>query len=147
MSLVWSEKFATGIESVDRQHEKLFSSVNTLEGLIASEVFEGPEVDRLLDFLSEYVSLHFNHEEYCMELTHCPAAEQNKKAHEEFLRYYSDFKKQYKISGHNERQVLLGKLEQAMEKWLSGHICKVDIQLRNLRQQSGTVPAQHITVN
>jgi hemerythrin len=111
MSLVWSEKFATGIESIDRQHEKLFSSINDLENLITQQVFEGPEIDKLLNFLTEYVSMHFNHEEYCMKLNSCPAAEQNKKAHDEFLLFYSDFKKQYYISNGPGREVLIGKLQ------------------------------------
>jgi hemerythrin len=133
MSLVWSEKFATGIDSIDRQHTKLFSVVNSLENFVASHVQEGPEVDELLDFLTDYVAVHFNHEEYCMKLNNCPAAEKNKKAHEEFLRFYSDFRKEYKMANPDSRGKLLGKLQQVMEQWLNNHICKIDIQLRNIQ--------------
>jgi hemerythrin len=147
MALIWSEKFETGIESIDRQHEKLFATVNELENLINTKTIDGPEIDKLISFLTEYVSMHFSHEEFCMDLARCPAAAQNKKAHEDFLRFFSAFKGDLAVSSPANRNALLIQLQQTLEKWLDGHICKIDVQLRKLRQPMVNQGAPNVSLN
>jgi len=131
MAIVWSENYATGVSAIDRQHQKLFTYVNKIEQYMQNNVFEGKEIDELLNFLTDYTIMHFTHEEFCMKEKNCPSAEKNKKAHDEFLKFFTDFKKQYGRTPSMLRKDLLKKLQKAAEDWLVGHICKIDLHLKN----------------
>lgn len=131
MTLVWTELYTTGVASIDRQHQKLFEYINKLDDLIKADISEGTDVDDLLNFLTEYVLMHFSHEEFCMKQVSCPAAEKNKKAHDDFVAFFNDFKNQYKAAPSKDKGALLLKLQKAAEDWLKNHICKIDIQLRS----------------
>lgn len=132
MALKWIEQYATGVNSIDRQHQKLFDYLNRLEGYINQNVFEGTNIDDLINFLSEYVVMHFTHEENCMKNTNCPAAQSNKAAHAAFLEYFNKFKGEYASANSATRKALIQKLQNVAEDWLKSHICKIDVQLRSV---------------
>jgi len=78
MALIWNDKYCTQIDSIDRQHKRLFSNVNKLKEALDLGYVEGPKVENILDFLENYTKMHFKHEEFCMEERKCKAAEKNK---------------------------------------------------------------------
>lgn len=114
---------STGVELVDQQHRQLIDMTNQLEEA-ARQGRAKHEVDRMLNFLGDYVQQHFSAEERVMAERHCPALEQNKKAHAALLQTYVQWKKKYDAEGANLSLVM--DLKNILSKWLVGHICGVD---------------------
>jgi len=133
MTMIWSDDYRTGDETVDRQHQRLFDAINRLGGLIAMGIGGGPEVDGLIEFLGTYLQTHFAYEEACMARHKCPMAAQNKRAHDMFVSFYEDFIGQCAQEGLSLD--LLRRLHWTAESWLVNHICKIDVHLRVCAQR------------
>lgn len=125
--LAWSTDFETGSPLVDTQHRMLIEKINALEQLLAGPPPSKTDVDQLLEFLSSYVKFHFTFEERCMEHHQCPAREQNKKTHGEFLAFFQNFSERYLREGPNRE--LLCDLQKMASDWIRIHILTVDTQL------------------
>jgi hemerythrin-like metal-binding protein len=137
MSFEWKEEYETYEESVDRQHKKLFEYVNILKSCIANNEYEGEKIDDVIEFFGIYTVLHFRHEEKCMALKKCTAAEKNKTAHRSFISIYKDFKTGYDESKDlSEKKKIVDKFHLFCEDWLVNHICKIDIHLRACTKKS-----------
>jgi hemerythrin len=128
----WNEQYEVGDTRVDSQHKNLFEYVNRLEGIIergkSGQKLDLTELENLVVFLDMYVNTHFAYEELCMNLRKCPAALQNKDAHNGFLEFWQNFQRENALSNVN-----LSTLEHLLETlttWLTNHICKIDVQLR-----------------
>ncbi len=121
---------ATGVETVDQQHRQLIDMVNQLE-TAAREGKARDEVDRMLNFLGEYVQIHFSAEERIMAERQCPALEKNKKAHAALIATYVQWRHKYEKEG--AKLSLVMDLKNILSKWLVGHICGVDRCLNETR--------------
>jgi len=121
------DSMSTGVESVDAQHQELIAKINELH----KACLEGKgkeEVLKIMDFLGDYVTRHFAHEEGIMEEHQCPVRTANKAAHSKFLRDYAGFVETMKRDGPSS--ALLLKLRDLVGEWLRNHICSVDTRLR-----------------
>lgn len=116
--LVWDESLATGVEAIDQQHRRLFNFVNNLEKEVEADPSALMKAESL-EFLQTYVQVHFASEELCMFRNVCPAATQNKLAHQAFLQ-----KVETLTSG--EGKTSSAELLAFLEKWIVGHIVGVD---------------------
>jgi hemerythrin-like metal-binding protein len=58
----WNENFATGIATIDAQHRKLITLLNTLVSHMAFQS-EAPELNRIFGELKDYAAVHFQTEE------------------------------------------------------------------------------------
>jgi len=125
--LQWNEQYATGFQTVDRQHQELFKMVNSLEVSIREGHAQNAFADTL-KFLGNYVQKHFDHEEECMHQVNCPSAQQNKDAHKQFLEIYGQYVGQFNKQGYSD--ALAKQLHQTAQKWLVKHICSVDFRLK-----------------
>ncbi|PAW76177.1 MAG: hypothetical protein B9S32_16295 [Verrucomicrobia bacterium Tous-C9LFEB] len=114
---------STGVETVDQQHRQLIDMVNQLE-TAAREGKARHEVDRMLNFLGEYVQIHFSAEERIMAERQCPALEKNKKAHAALIATYGQWRDKYEKEG--AKLSLVMDLKNILCKWLVSHICGVD---------------------
>lgn len=132
MALQWREEYSASDPGVDRQHKKLFEYVNTLEQVVLGAkqgVWPAKDdVDGLFDFLEAYVNTHFAHEELCFARRRCPAAAKNREAHVKFMELFEDYKLRYLQEGATLS--LLEEILSTVSAWLVGHICKIDIQLK-----------------
>jgi hemerythrin-like metal-binding protein len=126
--LAWSEQFATGSPLIDTQHRMLIDKINELERLLAGPPPPAKVCSEFLDYLGLYVVTHFKFEEQCMASAKCPAHEQNKKAHADFLAGYGKFKEQLQKEG--PKLELLKHIHLTASNWIKQHILTVDIQLR-----------------
>jgi two-component system chemotaxis response regulator CheB len=126
--IVWSDAlFATGIPQVDKEHRDLFDHVNALVSA-AAEGKGSEEVLRTVQFLQRYVVEHFRAEEELMSRLKCPAAEENRAAHADFLRKFMALKLKIEREGASEK--LAAELEQMVRRWLVNHILRVDLKLK-----------------
>jgi hemerythrin-like metal-binding protein len=125
----WDEKqMATGVESIDSQHQELIRRINELqEACMAGTAKE--ELMELLGFLGEYATSHFSHEEGVMQSHHCPARGQTKAAHAQFLSDYQKLVETVKRDGPSTTAVL--QIKELLGNWLRKHICSVDTKLRD----------------
>jgi hemerythrin len=126
--IIWDEDtMSTGIPMIDAQHKKLFKEFNEFSEAISQK--KTKEVaGELLDFLQFYAVWHFGQEERCMNEYKCPAAAQNKQAHDEFVGKFSRFYTQWQTG--NMTSELASETYLELEKWLLNHVAHVDTQLR-----------------
>jgi hemerythrin-like metal-binding protein len=133
MAIIWEDRFATGVHEVDEAHKKLFGWVNQLSDAM-KQGKGAPEVLRILNLLGAYAATHFAHEEGCMHAMRCPSALANKKAHAEFIAYFTRLKQECERNGVTTAKVL--ELQSALGGWLRSHIMKVDVSLRDCLQHA-----------
>lgn len=70
----WKDEYAVGVESVDQQHQKLFSLLNSLEAHLHGGA--RMDADRTVAELGQYYRFHFTDEERVLEsLGTAPSAE------------------------------------------------------------------------
>lgn len=129
MNFKWSDSLKTGLADVDKQHKELINRVNTL--LEASREGKGKEeVDKTIDFLTDYVVTHFQTEEEYMEKYSYPDYEEHKRIHKDFVQNFKELiKKKDSLSFQVKLQVQVG-------EWLINHINGVDKKMaRYLRDK------------
>lgn len=112
---------------IDKQHKKLIDIINQLE--ISRDSHCTPDmIQPVLASLENYVVEHFRFEEGLMEKRHCSAAAKNQEAHRMLVEKFGEWKQRYTASG--KQLSLVTELHAFLNKWLIGHICKVDTCLR-----------------
>lgn len=132
MPIQWSSQYEVGDPRTDSQHKNLFDYVNRIEKLIEqgkARQLDRQEVEHLFVFLDAYVNTHFAYEELCMALRGCKVAQKNKEAHNKFLEFWADFNRT-----HTPQSISVAALEtlhSMLTGWLTQHICKIDVALRN----------------
>ena len=129
MAIEWSDELGCGVAKIDEQHQQLIGLLNTLEQMIDDGIESGPEVDTLLGALASDTVTHFSFEEDCMMRYHCPAAQENKEAHAQFLEIFGGFQREIEETGSSA--ALLKRLHETAEGWVVAHILHVDVQLRS----------------
>jgi len=123
----WEEKFATGVEAIDRQHKFLFEMFNDFEDAIHEGRGES-YLKHSFPLLEAYAQAHFHFEEGCMHQHKCPISQDNKNAHETFVVKLTAFKKQHE-SGPTEE--LCVQMHDFIEKWIVNHIIGMDTHLKS----------------
>jgi hemerythrin len=124
----WHEGLTTGVPDLDHQHQEIFIHFNEFYAAMS----RGPsakreETGKVLDYLQFYAQWHFQREEEIMEKYHCPAAEENKRAHAEFVKEFGEFYTRWQTGGMD-----LGLANETfvkMMEWILNHIQGVDTQL------------------
>ena len=128
-AIIWNEaRMATGVHTVDEQHRELVRLINELH----AACLRGTATDQLmkhLDFLGQYATSHFAHEEGVMEQHRCPVAAQNKTAHKKFLEDYQKLAADARTYGASTRLAI--QLKKMLANWLAVHICSTDRKLRD----------------
>ena len=135
MPLEWHDDYSTSEELVDSHHQRLFDFVNNLEYILkdeTDETLDSERMGRLLEFLEDYVHMHFEYEEDCMFRHQCPIGQKNIEAHEKFLNFFAEFKETYQTQGSSVE--LFEKLHTTIANWITSHIMKIDTHLNNCIQ-------------
>jgi len=127
--VAWNdEKMATGFPTVDAQHQELIHRINELHAnCVAGKARE--ELMEHLNFLGSYAQSHFADEEKIMREHRCPVSAQNQAAHAKFLQDYARVVAMVNENGASTKAALV--LKQMLGDWLTHHICRIDIGLRN----------------
>ena len=125
----WSDEFATGIARLDEQHKMIFTMADDFR--TALDAGRGERVySALLHALDVYIGAHFGFEEGCMEQYRCPVARRNKDAHVRFAKVLAGFRERNTASGFQRTEAR--RLVDTLDKWLSSHICRIDVRLKDL---------------
>lgn len=124
----WTEAYATGIERIDEQHKMLFSMSEDYR--TALDEGHGERVyGSFLRSLDLYAQAHFRFEEGCMEACRCPAAQVNRQAHDGFVAFVKRFTERHDSDAFDISDAQA--LTDTLDRWLSDHICRIDLQLRD----------------
>jgi hemerythrin len=125
----WNEALmSTGVPEVDAQHQELIKRLNELfERMQRGDGVQA--INPVLDFLANYATRHFSHEEDCMNRMHCPAAVANKQAHAAFLTTFTTLRRRFDQEGPSA--LLAIETQKQLTSWLTSHICKVDTQMKS----------------
>ena len=124
----WSDSYATGIARIDEQHKMIFRFAEDFRE--ALDEGRGESVyGALLTSLALYIRTHFAYEEQCMEQFRCPVAAINKESHTRFASTVTTFEARFAADGFNPGDART--LVDTVDAWLSSHICKIDVNLRD----------------
>ena len=123
--LEWNTDFEIGVEIIDVQHREIFRAYNSvvasyhnLERVVASEA---------LEFLSDYIELHFAEEERVMAALRYPNLEQHKISHQKLLSELETFRSDFE----QKNTFLSFEIILFMRRWLINHILSEDTKIRN----------------
>lgn len=118
---VWNDRFATGIGSIDQQHQQLFEAVNRLhEAYVQGDPL--PEIQKALDFLLQYTVEHFRAEEDHMERLGYPGFAAHAVEHARLFDQVAVLKTRF-----DSGRAMSGDLTAFFADWLKHHIHQVDM--------------------
>ncbi|NPB03367.1 MAG: hemerythrin [Thermotogae bacterium] len=127
--IVWSDKIATGVKSIDVQHRVLIRNFNDLERHIVEKTLNVRILRDLLIFLLKYAEWHFGNEERCAAHHNCPIAELNRKQHEWYIKRFTEVYKEFRNKGEwNEEELYEWAImiHRELSEWLINHVIKTD---------------------
>lgn len=123
MAYQWSPQLSVGVTEIDVQHQELFNRFNHL--LDAMRSGKGKlEVAKTIQFLGDYVQVHFADEEQLMQKHSFTGYASHKLMHTAFIRTYLELKRQVELEGSSPSLTL--QLQRQLGDWLIQHIGKVD---------------------
>ncbi len=115
MFIEWSDEFETGHAVIDHDHRGIVDIINRLEPLIDSE--NSAEIDRILCDLTDYVLVHFGHEETLMQRIRYPLYDAHMLSHCRFFASLTQF-----IYGFETGQTGLSReIQEFLASWLIEH--------------------------
>lgn len=122
-TLVWTDAFRVGHDTIDKDHQKLFALVNRLAEAVAAggdEAVLREVVRELLD----YTVYHFGREEVLMRRYHYPQFLAHKRMHDDFVREISTVRD--RLIGRSGEGAVSASLLAFLRDWLTNHILKTD---------------------
>jgi hemerythrin len=123
MAISWTPDLAVGVETIDAQHQQLFSIVDRL--LEAMRQGKGrAETGRVLRFLESYVVEHFEAEERAMAEASYPSLAAHRAEHRAFLEQFGALKARHEATGPTITLVL--EINTRVGGWLRNHVARTD---------------------
>lgn len=123
MAIKWTDDLATGTLEIDDQHKELIFQINNLITAL-SDGRARHEVEKMIQFMNEYVSYHFGTEEKYMDKFGYPNTTAHKGQHEVFVKSFSRLKQRYLQQGVD--QELISETNDLIADWFVNHIRYVD---------------------
>jgi hemerythrin len=121
----FKDEFKTGIEGIDKEHQKLFEIANRAYETLMDDYIPD-KYDYILDILTElkdYDQTHFLHEEEYMESIKYKRLFSQKIAHQQFIEKIESYDLQE--IDENQKDVILELLD-FLNDWLVNHIMYAD---------------------
>ena len=122
----WTEELAVHNETIDNQHKELFNRINALIEAI-KHAKEQEEIQKIIDFLGEYVVVHFTAEEKIMRHHDYPELAYHQGLHNKFIEDFKKIKKEIEVKQDNYSYVVL-RTQILITDWLINHIYTQDKQ-------------------
>lgn len=127
MSLIWTQKLATGIHQIDLQHQELVGIINDLDQA-SQEPAQARALNEVLPRLASYVLFHFGTEEAMMDnLTgHPQHTDKHFRQHQLFAEQVAA------LRDNNPSPAELKAFVDYLKRWIVEHIMKTDRELTAL---------------
>jgi hemerythrin len=134
MRVEWEDRLATGVANIDAQHKEIFKRFNAL--LKACETGKSrAEVVHVLNFVSNYIQVHFKMEEELQQSINFPDFTGHKRDHVQLTDRFKALEKSFASHGASVQLVMqTGKL---LAEWLIEHIQQKDMVLAEFVRSRG----------
>ncbi len=125
-SISWSAELSVGDNSIDEDHQELFSLISELEAADISHDY----INRILDRLKKYTLEHFSKEEEYMSKHQYPELEAHAREHKMFAEWLETVRSTY--ARFPQSPFVIGDLvNDYLQKWLRNHILQEDMKYRD----------------
>ena len=118
--LVWSSDLNTGIDVIDRQHQRIVDYINELDDARTSG-HQTEDVGRVIDEMVDYTLSHFAFEESMQEEAKYPFLKAHKRVHEMFVKKVADLQHRFSLG-----EDVSAELHKMLFTWLYNHIKRDD---------------------
>ena len=119
----WSEKYATGIETIDRQHKELVELINRLySACMQGGEGVGPAFKEAMHRMVEYVRFHLTDEMKLLERINYPKIAEHKIQHDILVRNILSASHGFEEGG----TFVPNKFVRSLKDWVLGHIAVYD---------------------
>ncbi|MGM0379227.1 MAG: bacteriohemerythrin [Bacillota bacterium] len=125
--MIWKDEYKIGVELVDKQHKELFKRLKNFIQTARSDKEKAEkkkEVEKTLNFMSEYVVTHFDAEEKLQQKYEYPDFEKHHQIHEEFKAEVAEFQQEYQNNEYDEDFVM--EFSGRLLTWLINHVASTD---------------------
>lgn len=121
MPFEWSSNWSVGVQSCDRDHQKLFSLINDLHD--AMREGKGSDIINLVaEELHRYARSHFASEEALLTRSNYPDLDAHRAEHQKFTKEVGEIRKEL-AAGHGAHSITVSNF---LSDWLQNHIRKSD---------------------
>ncbi|MDR0465430.1 MAG: bacteriohemerythrin [Treponema sp.] len=121
--VVWSDKYATGIELIDGQHHELVELTNQLYiACLAKEDVLQVVFKDAMSRLVKYVRFHFDAESKLLHAINYPDYRSHKKMHDDLIKNILDTAQEY----NEGKKFVPNNLVRTLKDWIFGHIAVYD---------------------
>ena len=117
--IYWNNAFATGINIIDQQHQRIIHYINELDA--AGKSASPQQLREILLNLMDYTLSHFTFEEALMDEAGFPAAHLHSQTHDRFREKIYEY--QQRLENQEDIQLELSKM---LNTWLIAHIADDD---------------------
>ena len=118
--ILWNDNLPPGRRTSIRSTRSCFERINKLLATFNSGTFNRQEFSSIIQFLTDYVVLHFGNEESYMAKYAYSSACQHKAQHEQFVKAFMKLKDRMMLEGVNPQ--LAEETKQLLVDWLINHI-------------------------
>jgi len=156
--VVWSDKYATGIELIDDQHHQLVELTNQLYiACLAKEDVLHVVFKDAMSRLVKYVRFHFDAESKLLHAINYPDYRNHKKMHDDLIKNILDTAQEY----NEGKKFVPNNLVRTLKDWIFGHIAvydklysayameqvrRGDLPLKKLKEMEFAVASSTITI-
>lgn len=141
IGLKWSDKFSTDIVSIDRQHQELFSIMQDVLEVLASDTIPLSKKQAVFKTLVDHALDHFDYEERIMKNIHYPQLKQHRREHDDLRSEITQISKNVMSGeGIEDWQGLVS----LVQVWLLRHILSSDTPIRDFIHRGGTPEKKNI---
>jgi hemerythrin len=131
-ALYWNDSYSVKIDTIDKQHKKLFKMVNDFYDNINKRP-TNEIILKLIHDMKMYTVMHFSTEESYMKRYKYPNYEIHKKEHDEFIDKVITLEERLK----NGIPVLSFEITNFLKNWIKEHIQKTDMQYSDFLVKHG----------
>ena len=120
MAIEWNDNLASGSSEIDTQHKELFQRINSLLAVFEKGTAGREDVSRIVQYLTDYVVLHFGNEERYMATYAYSSMSAHKAQHGQFVKNFMKLKDRMLLEGINPQ--LAEETKELCVDWLINHI-------------------------
>ena len=122
----WKKEYETGVQLIDEEHKQLVDSINKFIDSVNRGATK-EDMEKILNFLSDYVVKHFSDEEIIQQKYNYPEYSTHKVVHKKFIEKTQNLVEQFKREGLSQEYVETFYRE--IGQWLINHILGMDTKI------------------
>jgi len=135
---MWKEKYKIGVELIDSQHKELFNRVYDFLRTVQNKGDWNEKLNKVketMNFMEEYVVVHFNDEEAYQDKIGYPERDMHKQVHADFRATINNYVEVFNTKGFNEE--LVQEFGAKLMTWLIMHVGKADKKIAEYMESKG----------